>query len=172
MLAYKYRSNKLEHFIKTHPEILDLISPNLRPMGQLAQEWSEEPYNRSQKHPETLKYSTVVRGLFVRSKAESDLVSRFVHFGVPFRYDEIYTINNEEVAIDFTLLNVRAGRKLYWDHRGMADDPGYLQKVHFCERIYLAAGIIPWVNMIVTSETKDTPLDIQWVDTLINYYLL
>ena len=171
-IAFYQRSRQLDQFIDLHPEILDLISPVLRPLDQFAREWMEKPYQRSKKHPEDLKYPTVVPDLLVRSKAEADLVSRFFHFGVPFHYEEIQTINQEELAIDFTLLNVRAGRKLYWDHRGMADDPDYLRKTHYCEKLYLEAGIIPWVNMIVTAETKDSPLDIQWVDQLIGYYLL
>ena len=166
------RESRLDHFIKAHPEILNLISPGLRPLDQIAREWMEQPYDRNKKYPEDLKFSTVVPDLLVRSKAEADLVSRFIHYGVPFHYEEVQIIDREELAIDFTLLNVRAGRKLYWDHRGMADDPDYLKKTHYCEKRYLEAGIIPWINMIVTVETKANPLDLQWVDSLIEFYLL
>ena len=171
-IALYQRGSRLDEFIKAHPELMNLISPGLRPLNQLAREWMEKPYERNNKYPEDLRFSTVVPNLYVRSKAEADLVSRFMHFGVPFHYEEIQRIGREELAIDFTLLNVRAGRKLYWDHRGMADDPDYLKKTHYCEKLYLEAGIIPWVNMIVTAETKDSPLDIQWVDKLIDFYLL
>ena len=171
-IALYQRGSRLDEFIKAHPELMSLISPGLRPLTQLAQEWMEKPYERSNKYPEDLRFTTVVLKLLVRSKAEADLVSRFMHFGVPFHYEEIQRIGQEKLAIDFTLLNVRAGRKLYWDHRGMADDPNYLRKTHYCEKLYLEAGIIPWVNMIVTAETKDSPLDIQWVDKLIDFYLL
>ena len=135
-------------------------------------EWSMQPYRRNEKYPEGLKYSTIIPDLKVRSKAEADLVSRYCHFNIPFRYEEVNIINGEALAIDFTLLNIVSGRKLYWDHRGLSDDPGYLKKVHHCEKLYLEAGIIPWVNMIVTTETKDAPLDLQWVDTLIEFFLL
>ena len=74
--------------------------------------------------------------------------------------------------MDFTLLNVRSGSIYYWDHRGLSDDLQYLKKTHYCEEQYLKKDIIPWVNLIVTTETKDHPLDIQWVNQLIEYYLM
>ena len=108
----------------------------------------------------------------VRSKAESDLVAQFRQYGVPFRYEEMINCGGTELAMDFTLLNVRTASIYYWDHRGLSDDVKYLEKVHYCEKLYQKVGIIPWVNLIVTTESKDHPLDIQWVRNLIEYYLL
>ena len=171
-LTYHSEKRQLEQFLRRHPAILTMISPGLRPMDQLAREWAEQPYPRSTKYPDALKYPTVIPKLLVRSKAEADLAGRFQHFGVPFHYEELLSANGEELAMDFVLLNARTGRKYYWDHRGMSDDPAYLQKVHYCEKRYLEMGIIPWVNLIVTTETRNDPLDIPWVDELIQHFLL
>lgn len=172
ILRYQNIERQADRYLKAHPEILDLLSAGMKPFGQLAQEWMTEPYIHNQKYPESLKYPTILPDLMVRSKAEADLVSRFVHYKVPFRYEEVISINGEDLAPDFKLLNVRSGRIFYWDHRGLSDDPGYLQKIHYCERLYQQVQIIPWNNLIITTETREAPLDIPWVDELIEYWLL
>ena len=135
-------------------------------------EWKNQPYNRSQKHPEQLKYSTIVPGLFVRSKAEADIVSCLEHYNIPYHYEEEIVVNGNIIAMDFTCRNKFTHLPFYWDHRGMLDDPQYIDKTIYCEQQFLHAGIIPGINLIVTTETKNHPLDLQWVDLLARYYLM
>ena len=158
-------------FRKAHPGFVPLLDSDLC-KNESAVNWKNAPYNKSKKYPEQLKYPTVVKGLFVRSKSEADIIARLEHFGVPYHYDEVYLLNGVETAIDLTCLNINSNKIWYWDHRGMMDNLQYIQKTLNCESIFYNAGIIPWVNMIVTTETKDSPLDLQWVDALIRYYLL
>ncbi|MBQ9032473.1 MAG: hypothetical protein IJ106_13635 [Parasporobacterium sp.] len=161
-----------DQFLENHPGISQLISPPDSGDLDLVRQWKEKPYQRNQKYPEGLIYPTVAPGLFVRSKAEADLLSRFEHYHVPYHYEEILVFNGMEFAMDFTLLNVRSMKIWYWDHRGMLDTESYIQKTLYCDSYYLRNGIIPWINLITTTETKEHPLDIQWVDHLIEYYLL
>ena len=80
-------------------------------------------------------------------------------------------VNRERIAIDFVCLNVHTGMLWYWDHQGMMDNAEYVKKTLHNEELLYSAGIIPWVNMIVTTETSSIPLDVQWVETIIKYYL-
>ena len=171
-IAEKGRGSAAEEMLKKRPGISQLLQSAVLSNKKRALEWKNAPYRRNQKYPEDLIFPTVVRDLKVRSKAEADIVGRLEHFKVPYRYEQLYTINGVDYAIDFTCLNVEANRILYWDHRGMLDKPEYIRKTLNCENAYLNAGIIQGINMIVTTETKEHPLDLQWVDELIRYYLI
>ena len=168
----RQQQSHVSHYLENHPGIAAVLKEDIDADANWGQIWKNQRYNRNFKYQEELKFSTVVPGLLVRSKSESVILGRLEHFNVPYHYDEIETVNGMQLAIDFTCMNVRTRRKWYWDHRGMLDDPVYIKKTLYCERQFLNGEIIPWVNMIVTAETKDHPLDMQWVDHLIQYYLL
>ena len=155
-----------------HPGIQKLLASRPLLKSEDADVWKHADYIKSNNHPENLIYTTVVPGLKVRSKSEADILARLEHYGVPYHYEEMHFFANESIAIDFTCMNVNTKKIIYWDHRGRMDDLGYVNKTLYCEEQFYKAGIIPWVNMIVTTETKTHPLDIQWVDTIIRHYLL
>ena len=97
---------------------------------------------------------------------------RLVHFGVPFRYEELVYSNGIYYHPDFSCLNVRTLEKIYIEHQGGWDMDSYVDRLHNREMDLKQAGIIPWKNLLITTETKDQSLDINWVDVLIQYYLL
>ena len=188
-IAHRTEELDSEKLLQQHPGITQLLTSdhpdsdaagstaffplfNHLPPDRQAMNWKRQPYNRNQKYPEQLKYPTVVPGLKVRSKSEADIIACFEKYRIPFHYDEIISINGTELAVDFVCINVPSRKLWYWDHRGMLDNPEYIQKTLFCDRVFLNAGIIPGINLIITTETRDCPLDLQWVDTLARYYLL
>ena len=79
---------------KARPGLVPLLDSDTLPDNNSLLEWKNAPYNRCQSHPEQLKYTTVIPGLIVRSKAEADIISRLDHYGVPYHYDELYNFNN------------------------------------------------------------------------------
>jgi len=161
-----------DHFLKTHPGVSELIFPMLNTPETYAKQWLENPYVRNNKYPEDLIYPTVDPNLKVRSKSESDIISRLINYKVPYRYEEQNIINGIPVCPDFTCLNVRTREEFYWEHQGAWDKQDYVLKLAGREDLYRIAGIIPWKNLIITTETANQPLDINWVDTIIQYYLL
>ena len=170
LITIRMKESEHDLFIKKHPGISSLLQMSSRNEALMA--WKNAPYNRNMNYPDQLKVTTVVPGLLVRSKSEADIISRLEYYGIPYHYEELLIINNATFAMDFTCLALSSEQKMYWDHRGMLDNQKYIQKTLSCDEIYLNAGIVPWVNLIVTTETKNSPLDIQWVDTIIQHYLL
>jgi len=73
---------------------------------------------------------------------------------------------------DFTIRHPRTGEFFWWEHFGMMDKQVYAKNVAEKLQLYAAAGIIPFVNLITTYETKDHPLDAEWVKKIIAYYFL
>ena len=170
LIALREKDSDSDRFLRSHPGFFPLLQMSTEEASFSA--WKNAPYPRNRNYPEQLKFTTVVPELLVRSKAEADIVSRLEYFGVPYHYEEIQTINNVQIAMDFTCMNLSTRKRVYWDHRGMLDQPAYIQKTLNCDALFLDAGIIPWINLIVTTETKNSPLDLQWVDTIIRHYLL
>ena len=172
MITFRTCDSNAERFLKSHRNLHQLLGSVSSPVEQELLDWKKSDYIRNKKYPEGLIYTTVVPELTVRSKAEADIVSRLEFFGVPYHYEELVLINNAYYAIDFTCRHIQTGMIWYWDHRGMMDNPDYIRKTISCESAYLNAGIIQGINLIVTTETKNNPLDLQWVDELIQYFLL
>ena len=165
------RPSSADSYLQQHPWLQDLLPQTLSNKEKLLA-WKNESYERNMKHPENINCPTVIPGLFTRSKSEAAIISRFEHFGIPYHYDEIRYFNGTRLAIDFVCINVSTGKQWYWDHRGMLDDKSYIEKTLYCEEAFLNAGILPGINLIVTSETSTHLLDMQEVDELIQYYLL
>ena len=170
LINLRMKDSASDHFLQTHPGFRQLLQTSVENYDIII--WKNSSYDRNMNYPDQLRFSTVVPDLMVRSKAEADIVSRLEHYGVPYHYEEIQTIGGVRVAMDFTCRNLSTKQILFWDHRGMLDNPAYIQKTLNCDALFLKEGIIPWMNLIITTETKDCPLDLQWVDTIIRHYLL
>ena len=166
-------SRAADEYLINHPGAAVLIEPMIRKRCGQLEEWKNAPYRRSRDFPEDLIYPTIVPGLIVRSKAEADILSRFEYFGVPYHYEEELRNGFEVIYPDFTCRNIRTGETFYWEHQGKWDDEGYVtRRVNKRNEVYCRMGIYPGVNLIVSTETEHHPLDLQWVDQLISYYLL
>ncbi len=164
-------SSPSDQFLLDHPEFASMLPDFLSDNEKLLQ-WKNQAYERNFDYPEQIKCPTIIPGLKVRSKSEADIIARLEHYGVPYHYDVVEYINGVRLTIDLVCLNVSTGKEWFWDHRGMMDNPSYIKKTLYCEQTYFNAGYLPGVNMIVTYETRDHPLDIQEVDDFIKLYLL
>ena len=190
LIRFYGREQHVQRFLTLHPGAASILQsdPDFRAsalkddMQVKVNSWKALPYNRSTSNPENLKYPTVVPGLLVRSKAEADIISRFEHFGVAYHYEEeweipehlinIYGRNGFSFHPDFKVRNIRTGNVFWWEHQGRWDDPKYVANLAQREDLLYKMGLIPWKNLIITTETLAQPLDILWVDEIIQFYLL
>ncbi len=113
------------------------------------------------------------KGERVRSKSELIIANLLAKAGVPYRYE--YPVNLKGLGIvhpDFLALNLRLRKEIYWEHRGMMDDPDYVQKAVRKENIYQLNGIYPGDTLILTSETRTNPLNVRQINQIITHYFL
>ena len=158
------------------------MSASEKELREKAKIWTHRPYKRSTSNPNELKYPTIVPGLNVRSKAEADIISRFEYFGVAYHYEEeweipehlinLYGRNSFAFHPDFKVKNMRTGNVFWWEHQGGWDNPKYVANMARRETDLFRMGLIPWKNLIITTETLAQPLDLLWVDEIIQFYLL
>lgn len=84
---------------------------------------------------------------------------------VPFLYEKPLQIGSATVHPDFTLLNIRERREMYWEHFGMMDDMEYrnnaFQKMRKYESTFRRSSLI-W-----TFETERFPLNTKAVRNMI-----
>ena len=73
---------------------------------------------------------------------------------------------------DFYVLNTRTRRAYYYEHFGKCDDPDYVNDNLNKLIDYANAGIVAGINLIMTFETRQTPLTPEGVEALVENYLM
>lgn len=133
--------------------------------------WENADYERNKNHPEKLIVKAT-NGKFVRSKSEAIIDKTLSVCGIPFRYEEKVILGGIALYPDFTIRHPRTGQVYYWEHMGMMDHSEYVD--HACQKIkiYCENGIIPTVNLILTFETKEYPLGIDYVESIVREYFM
>ena len=112
-------------------------------------------------------------GLRVRSKSEIIIAERLDDLVLPYIFEfPVYLPDRGWVFPDFTILNVRLRKAYLWEHLGRMDDPGYLVSNISKLKSYEKEGYYMGDNLIVTFETKDSPIDTRQVDRLIKHFLM
>lgn len=194
VIAMIQRGKSADEYLMMHPGIAKVLlsrdmSGSFNPLTSddarrraVALQWKNESYQHFEGYSKYLKIATIVPGLNVRSKSESLLVSEFEKYYLPYHYEELFIVPDSFYAYygpntswpnpDFRLLNVRTGRIIWWEHQGLWDDLGYVKRQDHKNEMYYRAGLVPWQNLIITTETADMPLDVAWVEKIIEHYLL
>ncbi|MBO4835216.1 MAG: hypothetical protein J5483_03805 [Lachnospiraceae bacterium] len=190
LVRFYDQERRVTEYLSLHPGVAAVLQndPDFQTsalesdLQKKADQWKNAPYNRSTRNPKDLKYPTIVPGLLVRSKAEADIISRFEHFGAAYHYEEewetpehlinLYGRNGFAFHPDFKVKNMRTGNVFWWEHQGKWDDPKYVADLAQRESFLYKMGLVPWKNLIITTETLSRPLDILWVDEIIQFFLL
>ncbi len=73
---------------------------------------------------------------------------------------------------DFTIMHPKTGLIYYWEHLGLLDKESYLKENANKLQRFIKNGIIPTQQLIITCETRDHPLDLDYLDNLIHFYFL
>lgn len=131
--------------------------------------WISQSYETNPKMPEQKVHKTY-QGVYVRSKSEVLISNTLFTNQIPFRYENLIQIQDIVLYPDFTILHPRTGKIYYWEHFGMMDDEAYMNSFLKKIKLYQSEGIIPSVQLIMTFETKQHPLDYEYVQNLVNYY--
>lgn len=113
-------------------------------------------------------YNATFQGEQVRSKSEVLIADRLEKFKIPYRYEFPLTLKNGKTIFpDFTILHPQTLQTYYLEHFGMVDDSYYANSMVRKLNDYAKNGIFPGKQLIVTFETKDSPLNTQNVEALL-----
>lgn len=131
--------------------------------------WSTTDYQRSNNYPEKLIHNTYV-GILVRSKSEVLIANALFSKQIPFRYEACLQLGSHTVYPDFTIRHPVTKKIYYWEHLGMMGEEGYLDNALTKIRRYCRNNIYPDGNLILTYESRQTPLDSELVLHIIEHY--
>lgn len=153
----------------------ELITPILMTPKEQVRMWANEKYESNKKYTENMIYETD-RGEKVRSKSELIIANTLNHNkNLVYKYERpLELIINGQVQVfypDFTILNINTGKITYWEHAGLMDDPTYSSKFVNKINIYLDNDIVLGINLVITYETSNNPLNMKYVKKNIEYFL-
>ena len=146
------------------------IVSNFLPDEEYIHQWEQIDYPRKQFSADAPEYYTN-KGERVRSKTEILIANALQKHGIPYRYEAPLKLSHYGlIHPDFTVLNVRLRKELYWEHMGMMDDENYLAQA--LDRIiaYEKNNIFPGIGLILTHETSKCPIHSKLLDNLITTY--
>lgn len=134
--------------------------------------WYKSDYDRCDRYPEKRIHKSN-SGNKLRSKSEVLIDEMLYRYGLMYHYEEKLVLSNGYILYpDFKVFSEKFKRFIFWEHLGMIDDASYLAANFKKMQQYLADGIIPNRDLIITSESKDVPLDYEFVDFYIHQFLL
>ena len=164
------------NFLKVYDELSEvrkmLVCPHVMTDEQYVEKWLSVEYSGKEFFEDNSVLATE-RGEKVRSKTEKILADKFYSMGIPYRYE--YPANLKgygTIYPDFTLLNIRERKEIYFEHFGMMDHPEYCQKAILKLENYVRNGIYIGKNLLVTFETFRNPLDMKTVEQMLKEFIL
>jgi len=116
------------------------------------------------------------QGEEVRSKSELIIANMLYDAGIPYHYELILAFDAQPgfldvVYPDFTVMNIRTGKVMYWEHFGMLDSQQYFNEYVKKMENYSAYGYLPGKDVILSFETADNGLRTKTVAKLIEQFL-
>lgn len=148
----------------------ELASPIAEYSADNISAWLKDRSSITNSHPKYGDYFTLT-GEQVRSKSELIIADRLTYYSIPYKYEEKIELDMIPVFPDFTILT-KDNREVYWEHFGMIDDGSYVNDMAKKMNLYTRNGIILGKNLIMSFESRESPLSMTTVNRIINDYLL
>ena len=173
ILNSKQKYSPEEYYESLCPARQNLITPVIQTDNQFVKSWLAQPYEQKGFDFNDQTDFRTIKNERVRSKSEIIIANTLERKHVPYKYEcPIYLKELGIIHPDFTALNVKRRKIVYWEHLGKMDDEVYARKNTFRINVYQKNGIFVGDNLIVTVETSAMPLDIRLLESLIDHHLL
>ena len=170
---YLCREESLRNIYDKYPEeSQEMITPIDISDKKYIEMWCKEEYQGKEISLDGPDYITN-RGERVRSKSEINIANLLDSCGVLYKYERPLRLNSGNVIYpDFTILDIKRRKVIYWEHRGMMDNPNYA--IHSVWRIkeYEKNNIFLGDDLIITEECSENPLGIVEIQRIIKHYFL
>ncbi len=122
--------------------------------------WLQQEYEHKEFRDGSPEYYTK-KGVRVRSKTEVIISDILSENGVPYLYEKPLKLKRGVIHPDFTLLNIRDRREVYWEHFGMMEDIEYRDNVFIRIRSYENNGLYQGESTIWTFESSKHSVNIK-----------
>ena len=148
-----------------------LVTPEELTDEEFVLNWNLETYEKlgfREDAPEL--YSS--KGERMRSKSEMLIANILDKMKVPYKYEK--PLNLKRMGIvhpDFTILDVKNRKEIYWEHLGMLDDQVY--RINSIKKIreYENSGYYVGDRLIITEDSANCPLDLKSIERKVRFML-
>ncbi len=107
------------------------------------------------------------KGMRARSKTEVLIADMLEEMEIPFIYEKPLELKSGTVHPDFTLLDMRNRKEVYWEHFGMMDDVEYRNNAFLKIRKYEESGLFQHDSLIWTFETSKYQISTKFLRKMI-----
>lgn len=171
-LLLKKSDNITEKIKRLYSDLPAQIKCYIKPIDMSDEDyvskWQSMPYV-GKEIPDYVPMYETTKGERVRSKSELTIANLLAEKEIPYKYECPKTLPNGKIFYpDFTVLNVKTRKEIYWEHRGMMDDREYARQAVFKIKSLMKNGIILGDNLIITEETTTNPLGTDEIESIIN----
>lgn len=136
------------------------------------EQWCKAKFTGKQGFKDNLKHTTK-KGEIVRSKSERSIADLLYSYQIPYRYEAPLELKSMGIVYpDFTILDIRTRKPVYWEHFGKMDDPDYVQKAINKLNTYILNGYHLGKDLLITMESQVCPLDQPEICQMIETHLL
>lgn len=154
-----------------HVDRKKYVQPIIVPDEDFIKAWREMEYRGKGFREDAPEYYTD-KGERVRSKSEILIANALNRNHIPYRYEcPLYLAGYGTIHPDFTVLNVRLRKEMYWEHLGMMDEPEYIEDALNRISLYEKNHYFPGDRLILTHETLRHPLNSKNIENMIFQYL-
>lgn len=162
------RGKAFQKFLQS-AEFQELVPSLTNSPKEKIKKWVTSSYHQNPLYTEQRNIH-ITDKIAVRSKSEALIAMKLIEHVVPFRYEAELLLEGYTFYPDFAICHPETGEVVYWEHLGMMERPIYREKTFAKLGIYMANGIVPGKNLILTFESAKEPLDMEWVEELILYH--
>lgn len=164
-----HKQSQAETMLIEESEYQKLLSSTFKSQSQELIDWINSKYETCKKYPEKRIFKSS-SGNMVRPKSEVLIDMVLYTNKIPFRYECELSLGELTIYPDFTIKHPKNGKIYYWEHFGRMDDEKYVRNAAVKLKNYIENGIIPGINLIITFETKEYPLDYEKVEKIVKEY--
>ena len=147
------------------------IIPVFLPDRMFVEKWEEKTYDGLDFTEQTPEYYSD-KNERMRSKSEVIIGNLLNKHQIPYRYECPLDLGGKTVYPDFTIMNVRLRKEMYWEHLGLLEDPDYQEKNIAKILRYETYGYFPGDRLIITMETSKQPLNMKLILQVIKKYCI
>lgn len=169
LFSYSKHISKTDKFLSKHPQVKQLLQPYFTESQDHPSQikaWLNTPFESNPLHQKQLIHNCP-SGHKVRSKSESMIATLLYSYKIPFKYECPLFLGDMVFYPDFTIMHPITLDIYYWEHFGLMDEPSYVNNATGKMQKYALNGILPSKNLIITCETKASPLDYNTVISII-----
>lgn len=171
-IALELKKNPLSAVLEDlSPDRQSLIETPTLSDTEFVKRWLSVEYEKKSFPQDGPEYFTAT-GKRVRSKSEIIIADTLDRLNIPYRYEFPVKVGEVLLHPDFFCLNTITRQEFAWEHLGMMDDCDYsvkaVQKLH----LYQKKKWLPGKNMIITMETRESPINSKQVEEVARAYCL